>query len=147
MIKPKKLPKKATPKTFEVIVAIIGYMTCSALMLLVNKITVRNVPAPSLVLGFQLASTAFVVWSLGLCGIIEVDALEWKKFTSFFFVAMIFLATIFTNIKILSYSHVETFIVFRASTPLIISVCDWSFLGRELPSARSFLCLLGLCLR
>jgi len=139
------LKKKKENKTWEVIIAIIGYMTCSALMLLVNKITVKNVPAPSLVLGAQLASTAFVVWSLGLCGIIEVDALEWPKFRSFFLVAMIFLATIFTNIMILSYSHVETFIVFRASTPLIISICDWGFLGRELPSRRSFLCLCGLC--
>jgi hypothetical protein len=28
--------------------------------------------------------------------------------------------------------------VFRASTPILISVCDWAFLGRELPTARSW---------
>jgi len=127
-----------------VVFAIIGYMTCSAFMLLVNKVTVKNVPAPSLVLGSQLASTAVVVWIVGLLGLIDVDALEWGKIKSLLPVAMIFLATIFTNIMILNYSHVETFIVFRASTPLIISVFDWMFLGRELPSRRSWLCLCGL---
>jgi len=129
-----------------IVFAVLGYMTCSACMLLVNKITVRNVPAPSLVLGAQLASTALVVWMSGLCGIIEVDALEMGKLRAFLLVAMIFLATIFTNLMILNYSHVETFIVFRASTPLIISIFDWVFLGRELPSKRSWLCLSGLLL-
>jgi len=137
----KKTEKKTTS---NVVFAIVGYMTCSALMLLVNKITIQNVPAPSLVLGAQLASTALVVWMFGLCGIIEVDPLEWSKLRAFSLVAMIFLATIFTNLMILKYSHVETFIVFRASTPLLISVLDWVFLGRELPARRSWLCLSGL---
>lgn len=59
-------------------------------------------------------------------------------------VACAFLGAIFTNIKTLQYANVETFIVFRASTPIIVSVCDYLFLGRELPSARSWLSLLGL---
>ena len=39
--------------------------------------------------------------------------------------------------QVLQYSNVDTFIVFRASTPLLISVADYLFLGRELPSLRS----------
>merc|ERR1712205_264930 len=53
-------------------------------------------------------------------------------------------ANIFTNIKTLQYANVETFIVFRASTPIIVSVCDFIFLGRELPRAKSWLSLIGL---
>ena len=34
--------------------------------------------------------------------------------------------------------------VFRFSTPIAISMCDYMFLGRELPNARSTLCLLAL---
>ena len=60
--------------------------------------------------------------------------------------ALAFLGVIFANIKTLQYVNVETFIVFRASTPIVVSVADYVFLGRALPSCRSWLALLGLCL-
>jgi GDP-mannose transporter len=59
-------------------------------------------------------------------------------------VSLIFLSTIFTNMKTLQYANVETFIVFRCSTPIIISLCDWAFLGRELPDKQSVGSLVGL---
>merc|ERR1712072_455666 len=36
--------------------------------------------------------------------------------------------------------------IFRFSTPLCISIADYIFLGRHLPSARSWLCLVMLLL-
>merc|ERR1712227_436594 len=39
---------------------------------------------------------------------------------------------------------VETLITFRACSPLCVSVLDWLFLGRELPTPRSFLALVGV---
>ncbi len=44
----------------------------------------------------------------------------------------------------LQHANVETFITFRSSTPLILSICDYLFLGRALPNARSWGCLLVL---
>jgi solute carrier family 35 protein len=41
-------------------------------------------------------------------------------------------------------SNVETFIVFRSSTPLVISLLDYLFLGRTWPTARSWLALGGI---
>ncbi len=79
----------------------------------------------------------------------------------FSWVVVGFLGTIFANIKVLQvgsagergkkgkrvsrgYSHtlpsnpqnsnVETFITFRASTPIVLSVCDYVFLGRTWPN-------------
>lgn len=52
-----------------------------------------------------------------------------------------FLGTIFANIKVLQNSNVETFITFRSSTPLILSLCDYAFLGRAWPNTRSWSCL------
>jgi GDP-mannose transporter len=46
--------------------------------------------------------------------------------------------------KSLQYANVETFMIFRFSTPLCISVADYAFLGRQLPSSRSWLCLFAL---
>ncbi len=113
-------------------------------MLLVNKLAVHHLPAPSFVLLCQLFSSGLFTWLAGQAGYIEVDALSWDKVRRFWIVPVAFLATVFANIKILQHSNVETFIVFRASTPLVLSVLDYLLMGRELPSKKSWVCLLGL---
>ena len=75
---------------------------------------------------------------------VKVDKLEWSKIKLYIFGVFAFLGTIFSNLKTLQYCNVETFIVFRASTPIAVAIGDYLFLGRELPSYRSLLCLIGL---
>jgi len=129
---------------FATAFALGGYMACSALMLLVNKLAVHHLPTPGFVLFCQLFASAIAVWVCGKLGYITVDPLEMGKVKQFWIVPVAFLGTVFANIKILQYSNVETFIVFRASTPLILSIVDYKVMGRELPSKRSWVCLLGL---
>lgn len=124
--------------------AVVGYGTCSSLMLIINKVAVNLLPAPSFVLLLQFFCSWFAVKAVGLCGCIVVDQLEWRKLLAFLPVSLAFLAAVFANMKTLQFANVETFVVFRASTPLTISVCDWLFLGRELPSLRSAACLVLL---
>lgn len=119
-------------------------MTCSSLMLIMNKLAVHFLPAPAFVLLGQIFMSGFAVWVAGQLGYIVVDKLEAKKVLGFLVVAVAFLAALFTNVKTLQYCNVETFIVFRASTPLAISVADYVWLGRELPSAKSWACLVVL---
>jgi GDP-mannose transporter len=144
---PKKSPGLAKdPNTgeYELYFAIAGYMLCSSLMLISNKLAVYLFPAPSFVLWAQLAGTAIGVQLFAACGVITVDSLVTAKVKAFLPVALIFLSTIFTNMKTLQYANVETFIVFRCSTPIIISIADYVWLGRELPSAKSWATLIGL---
>mmetsp|Transcript_18543 Transcript_18543/g.41277 ORF Transcript_18543/g.41277 Transcript_18543/m.41277 type:complete len:319 (-) Transcript_18543:50-1006(-) len=124
--------------------AVGGYMLCSATLLISNKYAVYQVAAPSFILFSQLMGTAVVVKAFASMGNIECDALEKEKVMKFLPVALIFLATIFTNIKSLQYANVETFMVFRFSTPIVVSIADYLFLGRKLPSPRSWMCLLAL---
>jgi solute carrier family 35 len=126
--------------------AAMGYMSCSALMLIGNKLAVHYMPAPSFVLWCQLFSSAAGVWLLGLAGLIQVDALNREKILSFGPVALVFTGTLFCNMKTLQYANVETFIVFRASTPIAVSVADWLFLGRELPNKKSTCSLAALAI-
>lgn len=129
----------------KTVIAVAGYMICSATLLIGNKVAVSMVPAPSFILWAQLAGTVVAVKMMHLTGVIQsCDALELPKLTAFAPVALIFVATIFTNMKSLEYANVETFMIFRFSTPLAISIADWMFLGRALPSPRSWLCLVGL---
>ena len=124
--------------------AVGGYMLCSATLLISNKYAVYQVAAPSFILFAQLMGTAVVVKAFASMGKIECDALEKEKVKKFLPVAFIFLATIFSNMKCLQYANVETFMVFRFSTPIVVSVADYLFLGRKLPSPRSWACLLAL---
>ena len=119
-------------------------MLCSATLLISNKYAVYKVAAPSFILFSQLMGTALVVKAFAAAGKIECDALEKEKVTKFLPVALIFLSTIFTNIKSLQYANVETFMVFRFSTPLVVSIADYLFLGRQLPNPRSWACLVAL---
>ena len=101
----------------------------------------HKLPAPSFILWAQLFGTAVAVKMAHMGGLIShLDALEYDKLRAFFPVALIFCATIFTNIKSLEYANVETFMIFRFSTPLCISIADYVFLGRHLPSARASSC-------
>ncbi|MEW5297977.1 MAG: hypothetical protein WDW38_003726 [Sanguina aurantia] len=120
---------------------ILYYSFCSSTMLVINKVTIYYLPAPTFVLFCQLAASTLVVKAGGVMGMIEVDKLEWAKVRKFIWVVVGFLGTIFANIKVLQNSNVETFITFRSSTPLILSLCDYAFLGRAWPNTRSWSCL------
>lgn len=143
---------KASPPSFcgiakhaRIFWAVAGYMICSASMLIGNKIAISMLQAPSFILWAQLAGTVCAVKLGHACGIIaHCDKLEASKAKAFFPVALIFVATIFTNIKSLEHANVETFMIFRFSTPLAISVCDYVFLGRKLPQLRSWVSLFAL---
>ena len=73
----------------------------------------------------QLASSALILWLLGTCGRIDVDALDYKKLRAYWIVAAVFLLNIYTNIMALKHTTVETVIVFRSLTTVIVAFCDW----------------------
>ena len=114
--------------------ALLGHAVLS-LMLVMNKVAVHVLPAPSFVLLMQFLASWLVVKACGLCGCIVVDGLELTKLRQFFFVSLAFLACVYANIKTLQYANVETFIVFRASTPIVISLCDCSSSAGSSPTA------------
>mmetsp|Transcript_37047 Transcript_37047/g.62361 ORF Transcript_37047/g.62361 Transcript_37047/m.62361 type:complete len:321 (+) Transcript_37047:84-1046(+) len=120
------------------------YMACSSLMLIINKLAIYLLKVPSTILFCQLISSALVVKFGSMLKMIEIDEIKFDHLKPFSIVAAAFLGTIFANIKTLQYANVETFIIFRACTPLALCVLDYIFLGRQLPGQRSVLCLMGM---
>lgn len=53
-----------------------------------------------------------------------------------------FAGGVYANIRALAGSNVETIIVFRSCTPLVVSGLDFLFLGRQLPATKSLSALL-----
>ena len=75
-------------------------MLCSATLLIGNKYAVTKLEAPSFILWAQLFGTAVAVKSAHLLGLIsQLDEIEPTKVRAFMPVALIFCATIFTNLK------------------------------------------------
>ena len=132
----------SAPSKALIAFAIVFYASCSSTMLVINKLAVYHIQAPSFVLFCQVAATAAVVWTASRAGVVQADAFDMAKVKAFSFVVAAFVAAIFTNMKTLQYANVETFIVFRSSTPLLVAFLDFGFLGRTLPSARSWASLL-----
>ncbi|KAG2498722.1 hypothetical protein HYH03_003462 [Edaphochlamys debaryana] len=124
--------------------AISYYALCSSTMLVINKVAIHQLPCPTSVLCVQLLTATLFVAVGNHAGLVSAEAVEWAKLRKFIWVVVGFLGTIFANIKVLQHANVETFITFRSSTPLVLSLCDYFFLGRMLPSLRSWLSLVVL---
>mmetsp|Transcript_12332 Transcript_12332/g.29515 ORF Transcript_12332/g.29515 Transcript_12332/m.29515 type:complete len:342 (-) Transcript_12332:23-1048(-) len=128
------------------LIAVLMYMACSSTMLVVNKLAIQLFPAPNLLLVIQLSSSALVLWLLGQNGVLQVDSLQWDKLSKYWVVAAVFLLNIYTNIMALRSSNVETVIVFRCLTTVVVAVGDFKALrGEGLPSLPVMGSLLSIC--
>lgn len=134
-------PKKPPQDPTRVTIIIASYMLCSSMMLIVNKGAVRLFTCPSTLLFLQTAFSAVVIWFGGMWGMIKVDALEVGKIKAFWLVTLFFMFNIFTNVKALEYSNVETVIVFQTLTSLVIAWGDYKWLTGGMPSSKVILSL------
>jgi len=66
------------------------------------------------------------------------DKFVWCKVKPYLLYVAMFVTTIYCNFKALEVSNVETLIVARSCVPCVVSFLDWGFLGRHLPSGRSW---------
>jgi hypothetical protein len=115
----------------ETVLSVVLYSLCSGSLVLINKLTLHFIPLPSLVVTVQIWATLFFIYGCNFIGIISVDTLNWKFMKPYLLYTMMFALGIYANMRSLSTSNVETVIVFRSLSPLIVSFLDWKFLGRE----------------
>lgn len=133
-----RLEDTSTP--YQVGLAILGYSLCSSTLLLANKMAIHYLPSPSIVSFAQILFSAVAVLLIKAFGY-PVDWFEWEKMKAYAIYIIIFVAAIYTNMKALALSNVETVIVFRACTPIAVSIIEYLFMDRELPSLRSSISL------
>ena len=134
--------EEAQSEFAEVLTIVVAYSFCSASMLMVNKLTMSVLPLPSTVTVIQLlCSCGFVLIGKKL-GYLRADSLDWDKAKPYIIYVLAFALGMYSSMRSLEESNVETIIVFRACSPLVVSIADWWFMEHEFPSARSFLGLL-----
>lgn len=137
------MPDEAS-STYSVIFSIVFYTFCSSIMLVANKLALYFNPMPALVVCTQVAATVAYILILRALGFSEVDDFDWPRVKAFLPYTVSFVLVLYSNGRAIEFSNIETVIVFRAGAPLIVAVLDYTLLGRELPSVRSLLALLGM---
>jgi len=65
---------------------------------------------------------------------------------SFFGVALLFCACLYTNVKVLEISNVETVVVFRSLSPMFVCVMEVFLLKTKIPSMWTWLSMTGIFL-
>jgi GDP-mannose transporter len=118
-------------------VAIVGYSLCSSTLLLANKMAIVYLPSPSAISFLQICFATVTVLAIQRYGRDHVDGFEWEKVKAYAWYIVIFVTAIYTNMKALEVSNVETVIVFRACSPIAVAMVEYQWMGRGFPSLRS----------
>ena len=122
----------------EAACAMLMFSLASSSLLLINKLCLHHFPVPAFVSALQFLSASItsvvralsplIFYSLLVAylyssshsqvlmgtGVVATDHFEWKKVKPYLIYVGMFVATIYTNMRALQHSNVETIIVFRA---------------------------------
>ncbi|XP_050214590.1 GDP-fucose transporter 1 [Mercurialis annua] len=120
---------------------VIGYAICSSLLAVINKFAITKFNFPGLLTALQYLVSALGVWVFGKFGFLHHDAFNYETAKKFLPAAIVFYLAIFTNTNLLRYANVDTFIVFRSLTPLLVAIADTIFRKQPIPSKLTFLSL------
>lgn len=116
--------------------SIVAYSLCSSTLLLTNKLVIEYFPIPSIISFIQIIFAACIVVFLKLTGV-PVDGLEWDKVKAYSVYIIAFVGAIYANMRALAHSNVETVIVFRACSPIAVTLIEYFLMDRSWPSVRS----------
>lgn len=121
---------------------VVGYALCSSLLAVINKFAITKFNYPGLLTALQYLTSALGVWVFGKLGFLHHDPFTLETAKKFLPAATVFYLAIFTNTNLLRHANVDTFIVFRSLTPLLVAVADTTFRKQPCPSKLTFLALL-----
>ncbi|PIA65403.1 hypothetical protein AQUCO_00100708v1 [Aquilegia coerulea] len=120
---------------------VIGYALCSSLLAVINKYAITKFNFPGLLTALQYLTSALGVWVLGKLGFLYHDPFTLETAKKFLPAAIVFYLAIFTNTNLLRHANVDTFIVFRSLTPLLVAIADTAFRKQPCPSKLTFMSL------
>ncbi|KAF3327201.1 GDP-mannose transporter GONST4 isoform X2 [Carex littledalei] len=127
--------------TFTTTGLVVGYALSSSLLAIINKYAITKFAYPALLTALQYLTSALGVWILGKLGFLCHDAFTIQTAKKFLPAAFVFYLAIFTNTNLLKHANVDTFIVFRSLTPLLVAIADTTFRKQPCPSRLTFLSL------
>lgn len=120
------------------------YALSSSTLLVCNRGAVLLIPKPALLLMLQTLASVVLTVGLWISKFISLEKPKPETLRGYAMVSLLFISTIYANMKVLQLGGVNFFIVLRCSTPILVAILDFLFLGRQLPGKSSLVALLGL---
>ncbi|KAI5397495.1 hypothetical protein KIW84_063351 [Lathyrus oleraceus] len=111
------------------------------MLAIINKYAITQFNYPGLLTALQYLTSALGVYLFGKLGFLHHDPFTIPIAKKFFPAALVFFLAIFTNTNLLRHANVDTFIVFRSLTPLLVALADTAFRGQPSPSNLTFFSL------
>ena len=125
------------------IASVLSYSICSGTLLLLNKVCLHLIPSAPLVTSLQcLFCILGVLGCSAAFGSPKLDTLTPPVLRAYLLYGVLFVGGIYSNMRALESSNVDTVVVFRSAVPLVVAVGDYFFLHREAPTPRSWLAML-----
>ncbi|XP_058112341.1 GDP-fucose transporter 1-like [Magnolia sinica] len=142
-------PKPETPlkhqhstTTATTTTLVVGYALSSSLLSIINKLAITKFNYPIILTALQYSTSAVGVFILGKLSFLYHEPFTFQTAKKFLPAATVFYLAIFANTNLLSYANVDTFIVFRSLTPILVAIADTTFRKQPCPSKFTFLSLL-----
>lgn len=99
--------------------------------ILYYQLAIEYLPVPSVVSFIQIITSAVAILIYKfLCGGNAVDGFEWSKMKAYSMYIVAFVAAIYANMQALANSNVETVIVFRACSPISVTIVEYFLMDR-----------------
>lgn len=128
-----------------IVFAVLLYAACSSTLLVINKVSMHLVPDAAFVLLCQFIASGLACRILLLAKPdVDIELLTMEKVKPFVGAVFVFFLCLLANTKALGSVNVETVIVVRSCSPIAVALLDHVTLGKELPSAKGSLALLGI---
>ncbi|KAF3793957.1 GDP-mannose transporter [Nymphaea thermarum] len=115
-----------------------GYALSSALLAIINKFAVTMFSYPAILTALQYLTSVAGVRLFSMLGLLQHDPFTYDMARKFLPAATIFYLAVFTNTELLKNANVETFVIFRSLTPLLVAVSDTVFRKQPWPSSATF---------
>ena len=105
----------------ELLLTVSGFIAVSSSLLLVNKLALKGMPLPSLLSTLQFAASSLFVLIIKWLGLGAADEFKWSTVRAYAWYVVMFCTSIYSNMRAISASNLETVMVFRAFAPVFIS--------------------------
>jgi GDP-mannose transporter len=110
----------------------------------VNKIAVTDIPVPNVILVIQFATASFLLGLAHMFGMIKLENINMRMCIGFLPFVACFFALLSSGMWVMKVAPLETFIAFKSTTPIVLSMLDYMFMGRTFPSLKSLCAMAGI---
>ena len=131
-------------KNARVLGIILFYCLVGSSLSVMNKVVVTYIPAPNFILFCQFFATSILLLLAHWLKLITLEPLTGEIAVEFVPLTVSFFALLLAGMEVMQRAPLETFIAVKSVTPVAFSLNEYLFLGRALPTTKSFLALSGI---